>query len=220
MEPNSYYELQRLENMFKKKMVLLDGEELEWFANKYLPDLREVSVKFPEEWLSSGTRIQFPDLPPDKLNELLKLKVERGERMAVSSFMGKVTRSRAKHEVWTYLTQISQSTRTALLSYYNTKMFYTLFGLPRKQPEFEFDFLLIVAEYKIVVCLEVKAGFLARVRLEEGEYFYHEVLAAIGEDEYKDWEYIPVAVFPNAVCWNEVSYFSKNVLRKLKISII
>ena len=142
------------------------------------------------------------------------------ETLEKGSFMGSVIGSRAEHEVWTYLTQISQSTRTALLSYYNTKMFYTLFGLPRKQPEFEFDFLLIVAEYKIVVCLEVKAGFLARVRLEEGEYFYHEVLAAIGEDEYKDWEYIPVAVFPNAVCWNEVSYFSKNVLRKLKISII
>ena len=204
-------------------MLELDGAEAaDWFAKKYLPDLRKVSVRFPEEWLSSGTTIQFPDLPPDKLNILLK-HVEIGEKNAVGSFMGKVTLAKAEHEVWTYLTQISQSTRTALLFNYNTKMFYTLFGLPEKQLQREFDFLLIVAEYKIVVCLEVQANpALTRFLkyLKKGEDFYHEVLAAIGEDEYKDWEYIPVVVFPNVVSKYQVSYFSKNVLRKLKISII
>ena len=202
-------------------MLELDGAEAaDWFAKKYLPDLRKVSVRFPEEWLSSGTTIQFPDLPPDKLNILLK-HVEIGEKNAVGSFMGKVTLAKAEHEVWTYLTQISQSTRTALLSNYNTKMFYTLFGLPEKQAEFDFDFLLIVAEYKIVVCLEVKVRpTVGLENLKRGEDFYHEVLAAIGEDEYKDWEYIPVVVFPNVVSKYQVSYFSKNVLRKLKISII
>ena len=113
-------------------MLELDGAEAaDWFAKKYLPDLRKVSVRFPEEWLSSGTTIQFPDLPQDKLNILLK-QVEIGEKNAVGSFMGNVTGTSAEHEVWTYLTQISQSTRTALLFNYNTKMFYTLFGLPEK----------------------------------------------------------------------------------------
>ena len=209
-------------------MLELDGAEAaDRFAKKYLPDLRKVSVRFPEEWLSSGSYIQFPDLPPDKLKILLKHifeeQVEIGEKDRVGLFIVNVTGSRAKHEVWTYLTQISQSTRTALLSNYDPKMFYTLFGLPEKQLQREFDFLLIVAEYKIVVCLEVEASpTLTRFLkyLKKGEDFYHEVLAAIGEDEYKDWEYIPVAVFPNAVSRNKVSYFSKNVLRKLKISII
>ena len=54
-----------------EKLELDGAEAADWFANKYLPDLREVSVKFPEEWLSSGTCIQYPDLPQDKLNILL-----------------------------------------------------------------------------------------------------------------------------------------------------
>ncbi|XP_023348809.1 uncharacterized protein LOC111717545 isoform X4 [Eurytemora carolleeae] len=175
------------------------AEAADWFAKQYLPDLSEVSVRFPEEWLYSGCSIQTPDLPPDQLAKQMYETVEVEEKDKVGSFMGNVTGDNAEHEMYKYLTGIPKTSRTALFVNYNVSMFQRFRGKPHQNQEF--DIVLVFGELRKWLTIEVKAGQKGGKgwadQLKEGKIFYNEVLAATGIDT-KDWEYIPVAAFPNA----------------------
>ena len=65
----------------------------------------------------------------------------------------------------------------------------------------EFDFLVIIPKYRAYCHLEVKAGkaYGACIdQLKKGEDLFKMVQAYLGEEEYKDWKFIPVSVFPNS----------------------
>ena len=62
----------------------------------------------------------------------------------------------AEHAMWKYLTWIHKTARTALLHNYNVKMFHLFTG--QCHTDQEFDFIVIFAEYKKFVHIEVKAG--------------------------------------------------------------
>ncbi|XP_023347146.1 uncharacterized protein LOC111715972 [Eurytemora carolleeae] len=68
-------------------------------------------------------------------------------------------------------------------------------------PNQEFDFLLILPEYRFYCHLEVKAAEKVNGscidQLERGRSFFKMVQEYLGEEEYKDWKFIPVSVFPN-----------------------
>jgi len=241
------------------------AEAADWFAEQYLPDLRQVSVRFPEKWLYSGCSIQTPDLPHDQLekqmyenvelgekgkvgsfmgnvrgdiaeydelykhlqeirgdiaeyDELYKHlqeitgtskqmyeTVELGEKGKVGSFMGNVTGDNAEHEMYKYLTRIPKTSRTALFVNYNVSMFQRFTGQPHQDQEF--DIVLVFGELRKWLTIEVKPGQTGGAgwigQLVKGKIFYNEVLATTGI-ETKDWEYIPVAAFPNAQNRNQV----------------
>jgi len=176
------------------------AEAADWFAKQYLPDLSEVSVRFPEEWLYSGCSIQTLDLPLDQLEKQMydTVELELGEKDKVGSFMGNVTGDNAEHEMYKYLRRIPETSRTALFVKYDVKMFRRFKGQPDKNQEF--DIVLVFGELRKWLTIEVKAGQKGGKRwadqLKEGEIFYNEVLAATGIDT-KDWEYVPVGAFPN-----------------------
>ena len=119
------------------------AEAADWFAKQYLPDLREVSVRFPEEWLYSGCSIQTPEL----ISIVGSL---------VGSFMGNVTGDNAEHEMYKYLTRIPKTSRTALFVNYNVSMFQRFKGNPHMDQEF--DIVLVFGELRKWLTIEVKAG--------------------------------------------------------------
>ena len=193
----------------KKLTFLLGGgenkewtpaEAADWFAEKYLPDLKDNSVRFPGEWLYSGCFIQTPDLPPDQIEQQMLQTVEDGERNAVGSFMGNKTGDYAEHEVYKFLTGTHATSRTALFFNYNVSMFKRFTG--QENAEQEFDAILIFAEYKILMCIEIKAGeeggkgWTDQLKKNE-EFLMKEVLPAAGVDT-TDWKPVLVGAFPNA----------------------
>ena len=66
----------------------------------------------------------------------------------------------------------------------------------------EFDFLVILPEYRAYCHLEVKAAVNVSGscidQLKKGLGFCKMVQEYLGEEEYKDWKFIPVSVFPNS----------------------
>ena len=182
------------------------AEAADWFAEQYLPDLREVSVRFPEEWLYSGCSIPTPDLPPGQLEKQMCETVELGEKNKVGSFMGNVKGDIAEHDIFKYLTRTPKTSRTALLHNYTVKKF-RLFTGTNKQNQIEdsqeFDFIYVFSDHKYVL-VEVKTGtrggggFIEQ--LEKGEKCYTEVLGVLAAAGLNmiNWEFIPVAAFPNA----------------------
>jgi len=192
------------------------AEAADWFAKQYLPDLSEVSVSFPEEWLYSGCSIQTPDLPPDQLEKQMNQIVELGEKGKVGSFMGNKKGDIAEHEMYKYLRRIPETSRTALFVNYNVSMFRRFTGKPHKDQEF--DIVLVFGELRKWLTIEVKAGQEGGAgwadQLIKGKIFYNEALAATGTDT-KDWEYIPVGAFPNAQNRNQVLIFTLKNLNAL-----
>ena len=172
----------------------------DWFAQQYLPpDLSTNSVRFPEEKVDFGLDIQTPLFTTDKeWNEVSK-GMFQDEKNHFNTHKTHFKGGKGELDVWKYLTRIPQSHTTALLHNYNLKMFKRFTGQPEMNKEF--DFILIFPDYRKFVVIEVKAGAKGSKdwveQLRKGEAFYNEVLAYIGVKE-SDWEYIPVAAFPNA----------------------
>ena len=121
-------------------------EAAEWFAQQYLPDLKEVSVRFPEDRIASGLPIQTPDLSAPGLDQLLKETLEKQDKDFTGIFFNNATGDIAEHAMWKYLTRIPKASRTALLHNYNVKMFSLFTGQVHKDQEF--DFIVIFGEYK------------------------------------------------------------------------
>ena len=178
-------------------------EAADWFAKEYLPDLREVSVRFPEEWLYSGCSIQTPDLTPDLIKRMLI--------SIVGGFMGNVAGDNAEHEMYKYLKRIPKTSRTALFVNYDVRMFRRFTGQPDENQEF--DIVLVFGELRKWLTIEVKAGdgegngWIGQ--LKKGYKFCTEVLAELAAAglDITDWEHISVGAFPNAETVNEVNYY-------------
>ena len=95
------------------------------------------------------------------------------------------------------------SSRTATLHNYNTNMFRLFTG--QQKQEQEFDFIIIFAEHKSYVHIDVKAAMKKAdgwvEQLERGEEF----IGYIGAAEFKGWQFIPVVAFPNAAKQSQVN---------------
>ena len=76
----------------------------------------------------------------------------------------------------------------------------------------EFDFVFLLGEYKTFVVFEVKASFKGtgnwKEQLERAELFYKTIIKYIGDEDYKDWTFLPVAAFPTATDIKQVIFFS------------
>jgi len=61
---------------------------------------------------------------------------------------------------------------------------------------------VIIPEYRAYCHLEVKAAVTVSSacidQLMKGKQFFKMVQEYLGEEEYKDWKFIPVSAFPNA----------------------
>ena len=187
------------------------AEAADWFAKQYLPDLREVSVRFPEERLYSGCIIQTPALLPGQLEQQMNQTVEVKEKGIVGGFMGNVAGDNAEHEMYKYLKRIPKTSRTALFVNYDVRMFRRFTGQPDENQEF--DIVLVFGELRKLLTIEVKAGdgegngWIGQ--LKKGYKFCTEVLAELAAAglDITDWEHISVGAFPNAETVNEVNYY-------------
>jgi len=82
---------------------------------------------------------------------------------------------------------------------------------PNKLDNKEFDFIFILAEYKMFCLVEVKAGFKGNTKwenqAEHGEHYFNKLIEFIGREEYKDWTFLPVGVFPKTPDRKQVIYY-------------
>ena len=114
--------------------------------------------------------------------------------------------------------ELGLSQTTALLHGYDRGMFNKFIG-ERKGKNQEFDFFVIFGEFQKFVHVEVKSdckGGGAIDQLKKGKQFWNEVRTALGDDEYKDWGYIPVLALPNAENKDKVAV--NQVIKKLPMS--
>ena len=79
----------------------------------------------------------------------------------------------------------------------------------------EFDFVFLLGEYKTFVVFEVKSSSdhvkgKWEDQLERAELFYKTIIKYMGDEDYKDWTFLPVAAFPNATDIKQVIFFSNN----------
>ena len=78
----------------------------------------------------------------------------------------------------------------------------------------EFDFVFLLGEYKTFVIFEVKAQASFNhgkgkweEQLEKGEHFFKTIIKYIGDEDYKNWTYLPIAAFPKATDIKKVIFF-------------
>ena len=190
-------------------------EAANWFADRYLPsDLTQVSVRFPDEKIDLGLETQYST---DKtIIKEISQSLSGGEKTNFDTCITHYTGFDAEYDVWKYLQRNSKTT-TALLQNYHVKMFRQFTStenlVSQVEDNQEFDFFYIFAEHKKFVHIEVKAGNKGGKgwveQLKKGKEFYDEVLDAMGVDEYKDWEYIPVGAFPMADNQTKVTCFPR-----------
>ena len=200
----------------KKQLSILVGgggsrnftllEAAEWFAKQYLPkDLTSVSVRFPCEKIDYGLEIQCPNLSAAEWDKKLKT-MPQEDKGSFKVFSTHYAGSEAEYEMWKYLNRLPETSITAILHNYNVKQFCLLSA--QEFEDQEFDFIVIFAEHRKYVHVEVKAGRKGAKgwveQLEKGRKFFTKLIDTIGVDEYKDWEYIPVGAFPNASTQSEV----------------
>ena len=175
------------------------AEAADWFAKQYLPDLRRVSVRFPEEKTDYGLHIQSPvGMSKDEWKKKTKT-MNKEEKEEFETYKTHYRGADAEYIVWKYLEGIPESTRTAVFHKYDLNMFQRFTGQAEKNKEF--DFLLVFGDFRKIVNIEAKAPYKRAPswvdQLEKGEKFIKEVLATAGIDD-KDWEFIPIGAFPNA----------------------
>ena len=175
------------------------AEAADWFAKKYLPDLRQVSVRFPEEKTDYGLEKQSPvGMSTDEWKKKTET-MHKEEKDEFETFKTHYYGAEAEYKVWKYLEGIPASTRTAVFHNYDVNMFQRFTGQAERNQEF--DFFLVFGDYRKIVHIEAKAAYKRAPgwvdQLKKGEEFIKEVLAAAGIDD-KDWEFIPIGAFPNA----------------------
>ena len=175
------------------------AEAADWFAKKYLPDLRQVSVRFPEEKTDYGLEKQSPvGMSTDEWKKKTET-MHKEEKDEFETFKTHYYGAEAEYKVWKYLEGIPASTRTAVFHNYDVNMFQRFTGQAEKNKEF--DFFLVFGDFRKIVHIEVKAAYKKAKdwvkQLKKGEEFIKEVLAAAGIDD-KDWDFIPIEAFPNA----------------------
>ena len=71
---------------------------------------------------------------------------------------------------------------------------------------------VLLAEYKTFVIFEVKGSFNHgkgkwEEQLERAELFYKTIIKYIGDEDYKNWTYLPIAAFPKATNIKKVIFF-------------
>ena len=210
------------------------SEELkEWWNNKEIPfpvdtfnNLKGIPIYLRKKW--SKWKKDNIDIPQELETLMIKCKEDNrnisedlykqleisatiAER--ISTIEGKL----AEIDILECL-ELGLSQTTALLHGYDRGMFNKFIG-ERKGKNQEFDFFVIFGEFQKFVHVEVKSdckGGGAIDQLRKGKQFWNEVRTALGDDEYKDWGYIPVLALPNAENKDKVAV--NQVIKKLPMS--
>jgi len=105
--------------------------------------------------------------------------------------------------VWDYLMRTPESVRSALFYGFKREMFLRFTtNAPTYNVNQEYDFILILPEYKLMLFLEVKADPKGNSKWEKqlikANDLFKELLEYVGEDtNTTEWTFLPVGVYPN-----------------------
>ena len=199
-------------NKLKKSFSFGGGETLEltcleaadrFVKNVLSKNLESENVRFPEHRIRLGTTPEGPKLSPQELKDMADSKTDPKEKNDLNQCITNRKGAECEVLVWDYLMRTPESVRYSLFHGFKREMFLRFTtNAPTYNINQEFDFILILPEYKLMLFIEVKADPRGNSKWEKqmkkAEDFFKEVLEYVGEDiNTTEWTFLPVGVYPN-----------------------
>jgi len=199
-------------NELKKYFSFGGGETLEltcseaadrFVKNVLSKNLESENVRFPAHIIRLGTNPEGPNLLEQELEDIADKKTDSQEKGNLKQWIGNRRGAVYERLVWDYLMRTPESVRSALFYGFKREMFLRFTtNAPTYNVNQEYDFILILPEYKLMLFLEVKADPKGNSKWEKqlikANDLFKELLEYVGEDtNTTEWTFLPVGVYPN-----------------------
>ena len=199
-------------NELKKYFTFGGGETREltcleaadrFVKNVLSKNLESENVRFPEHRIRLGTNPEGPKLSSQELEDMADNKTDLQERGNLKQLKGNIRGAECERLVWDYLMRTPESVRSSLFYGFKREMFLRFTtNDPTYNVNQEYDFILILPEYKLMVFMEVKADHRGNSKWEKqmikANNLFKELLEYVGEDtNTTEWTFLPVGVYPN-----------------------
>ena len=198
-------------NKLKKYFSFGGGETIEltcleaadrFVKNVLSKNLESENVQFPEHRIRLGTNPEGPNLLEQELELIadnMTNPIDKGNlKHWISNRRGAV----CEKLVWDYLMRTPESVRSSLFYGFKREMFLRFTtNAPTYNVNQEYDFILILPEYKLMVFMEVKADHRGnskwQTQMMKANDLFKELLEYVGEDtNTTEWTFLPVGVYP------------------------
>ena len=199
-------------NKLKKYFSFGGGETIEltcleaadrFVKNVLSKNLESENVRFPEHRIRLGTNPEGPKLSSQELEDMADNKTDLQERGNLKQLKGNIRGAECERLVWDYLMRTPESVRSSLFYGFKREMFLRFTtNDPTYNVNQEYDFILFLPEYKLMVFMEVKADPNGNSKWEKqmikANDLFKELLEYVGEDtNTTEWTFLPVGVYPN-----------------------
>ena len=199
-------------NELKKYFTFGGGETIELTcfdaADRFVKtvlskNVESENVRFPEHRIRLGTNPEGPKLSSQELEDMADNKTDLQERGNLKQLKGNIRGAECERLVWDYLMRTPESVRSSLFYGFKREMFLRFTtNDPTYNVNQEYDFILFLPEYKLMVFMEVKADHRGNSRWEKqmikANDLFKELLEYVGEDtNTTEWTFLPVGVYPN-----------------------
>ncbi|XP_023341983.1 uncharacterized protein LOC111711780, partial [Eurytemora carolleeae] len=201
-------------NELKKYFTFGGGETREltcfkaadrFVKNDLSKNVESENVRFPEHIIRLGTTPEGPKLSPQELKAMADNMTDPKEKGNLKQWIGHRRGAECERLVWDYLMRTPESVRSSLFYGFKREMFLRFTtNDPTHNKQKEYDFILMLPEYKLMLFLEVKAdpggnskSWEEQMRKAKNDLF-KELLEYVGEDtNTTEWTFLPVGVYPN-----------------------
>jgi len=171
-------------------------------------NLESENVWFPEHEIKLGINPEGPNLSEQKLNDFADN--NPNDKGIIKHWYSNLRGAECERIFLEYLKRTPASVRFSLFHGFKREMFLSFTtNAPTHNLNKEYDFILILPEYKLIIFFEVKASSKenekweeqmkkAEEQLKKAETFFEELLVYVGEDmNTTKWTFLPVGVYPN-----------------------
>ena len=166
-------------------------------------NLESENVRFPEHIIRLGVTPEGPKLSPQELEAMADNMTDSKDKRNFNLWIGNRRGAECERLVWDYLMRTPESVRSSLFYGFKREMFLRFTtNDPTYNVNQEYDFILILPEYKLMVFMEVKADHRGNSKWEKqmikANDLFKELLEYVGEDtNTTEWTFLPVGVYPN-----------------------
>ena len=165
-------------------------------------NLESENVWFPEHEINFGTNPEGPNLSEQELKDFADN--NPNDKDDINSWYNNLRGAECERRfLMEYLKRTPASVRFSLFHGFKREMFLSFTtNAPTHNLNQEYDFILILPEYKLIIFFEVKASSKKNDKwekqMEKAETFFEELLVYVGEDmNTTKWTFLPVGVYPN-----------------------
>jgi len=165
-------------------------------------NLESENVWFPEHEIKLGINPEGPNLSEQKLNDFADN--NPNDKGDIKTWFSNLRGAECERIfLMEYLKRTPASVRFSLFHGFKKEMFLSFTTNARtRNLNKEYDFILILPEYKLIIFFEVKASPKMNNKwqkeMKKAETFFKELLVYVGEDiNTTEWSFLPVGVYPN-----------------------